>query len=142
MKEACEILKAPFRASPISTRVAKCGPNLWQMHHLKARDASRGATKGERGFTSIWDRWQNDAIYRKSQLAHDWSDAWVRCLDLTQCAASTKRTNHAQILFTQCWREQTGTTSVAETKVPGSERAIKKFTKRRKEKNSSFHPRQ
>ena len=54
MKEALEILKAPFRASPISTRGAKCGPNLWQLHHTKARDAFRGATEGERGFTSIW----------------------------------------------------------------------------------------
>ena len=37
--------------------------------------------KGERAFTSIWDTWQNDEIYRKSQLAHNWSDAWVRYLD-------------------------------------------------------------
>ena len=96
MKEACEILKAPFRASPISTRVAKCGPNLWQMHHLKDRDASRGATKGERGFTSIWNRWQNDAIYRKSQLAHDWSGAWVRCLDLIVHFSISQSAPHQQ----------------------------------------------
>ena len=40
-----------------------------------------GASKGRREFTSIWDRWQNDEIHRKSQLAHNWSDAWVRYLD-------------------------------------------------------------
>ena len=45
------------------------------------RDASRSTTKGERTLASIWDRWQNDEIYRKSQLAHGWSDAWVRYLD-------------------------------------------------------------
>ena len=72
IKEAFEIVKAPFRASHISTRGAKCGPNPWQLHHDKARDAFRGATKGERGFTSIWDRWQNDAAYR---------DAWFRNLN-------------------------------------------------------------
>ena len=26
-------------------------------------------------------RWQNDAARRQSQLAHNWSDAWVRYLD-------------------------------------------------------------
>ena len=26
-------------------------------------------------------RWQNDETHRKSQLAHNWSDAWVRYLD-------------------------------------------------------------
>ena len=62
IKEAFEILKAPFRASPISTRGAKRGPNVWPMHHVKARDALRGAAKGERGLASILERWQNDAI--------------------------------------------------------------------------------
>ena len=81
IKEAFEILKAPLRASPMSTRGDKCGPNSWQWHHHKARDAFRGAAKGERGFTSVWDRWRNDAAYRQSPLVHNWSDAWVRYLD-------------------------------------------------------------
>ena len=38
------------------------------------RRITRSATKGERKFTSIWDRWQNDDAYRTSQLAHNWSD--------------------------------------------------------------------
>ena len=70
-----------YRTSPIFTRGSKCGPNLLQQHHHKAREALRSATEGDRAFTSIWDRWQNDQIYRKSQLAHNWSDAWVRYLD-------------------------------------------------------------
>ena len=37
--------------------------------------------KRDRAFTSIWDRWQKDEIYRKSQLVHNWSDARVRFLD-------------------------------------------------------------
>ena len=82
IKEASEILEAPYyRTSMIVTRGGKCGPNPWPQHHHKARDALRSATKGERTFTSIWDRWQNDEIYRKSQLAHNWSDAWVRHVD-------------------------------------------------------------
>ena len=81
IKEAFQILKALFRASPISTRGAKCGQNPWQLQHFKARDAFRGATTSERGFTSVWDRWQNDAAYKQSQLVHNWSDAWVRYLD-------------------------------------------------------------
>ena len=62
IKEAFEILKAPFRSSPISTRGSKRGPNLCPMHHLKARDALRGAAKGERGLASILEGWQNDSI--------------------------------------------------------------------------------
>ena len=31
---------------------------------------------------SIWDRWQRDEIYRKSQLVHEWSDVWMRYLGL------------------------------------------------------------
>ena len=61
--------------------VPKCGPSPWQWHHHKARIEFRGATKGERGFTSIWDRLQNDAAYRQSQLVHKLSDAWVRYFD-------------------------------------------------------------
>ena len=40
-----------------------------------------GVLQKVRTFTSIWDRWQHDEIYRKSQLSHNWSDAWVRFLD-------------------------------------------------------------
>ena len=83
IKEAFEALMAPpyYRTSAIVTRGTRCGPSPWQQHHHKARDALRSATKGERTFTSIWDRWQHDEIYQKSHLKHNWSDAWVRCLD-------------------------------------------------------------
>ena len=71
IKEASKIQKAPhYRTSMNVTRGSKCGPNPWQQHHYKARDALRSATKGERTLTSIWDRWQNNEIYRKIQLAH------------------------------------------------------------------------
>ena len=82
IKAAFEILKAPcFRMSAIIARGCKYGPSLWQKHHHTAQDALLGASKGTREFTSIWDRWQNDETCRKSQLAHDWSDAWVRHSD-------------------------------------------------------------
>ena len=43
-------------------------------------DAKRGVQ--ERGkYTSIWDRWQNDEVYRESQLVHGWTDEWVKYLD-------------------------------------------------------------
>ena len=57
IKEAFDIPKVPYdRTSPISTRGSQYGPNIWQQHHHKARDALRSATKGDRAFTSIWDR--------------------------------------------------------------------------------------
>ena len=76
-------IKAPFfRTSKPSSRGCKHGPNLWQEHHKKAVDALRGAKKKHRHYASIWDRWQNDEVYRQSQLAHDWSqmrlwDTWI-----------------------------------------------------------------
>ena len=81
IKEAFEAPEAPYdRTSSTVTIGGRCGPNPWQHHH-KARDALRRATKGERTFTSIWDRWQHNEIHEKSQLSHKWSDAWVRNLD-------------------------------------------------------------
>ena len=44
--EAFEILKAPYyRTSLIVTRGSKCGPNPWQQHHHKARDALRSGDR-------------------------------------------------------------------------------------------------
>ena len=40
----------------------------------------RGATKRHE-YTSILDRWQNDEIYRASQLAHGWTETSVKYLD-------------------------------------------------------------
>ena len=46
INEVFEILNAPhYRTSSIVTRGSGCGPNPWQQHHNKARDASRSATK-------------------------------------------------------------------------------------------------
>ena len=82
IKTAFEILTAPyFRASFLTPRGYKHGPNLWQEHHHKPKGALRGTRKNRRTLTSIWDRWQNDTTYRKSQLDIGWSDAWVRYLD-------------------------------------------------------------
>ena len=48
---------------------------------VKAMDARRGATKNSRKFTSILDRWQNDEIYRASELEHGWTEEYVKYLD-------------------------------------------------------------
>ena len=82
IKEAFEALKAPYhRTSPIMTRGSKCGPNPWQEHHHKDRDASRSATKGDKKYAPKWYWWQIDEVYRTSQKAHNWKDAWVRDLN-------------------------------------------------------------
>ena len=54
---------------------------LCQKHHHKAKDALRSTREDNRTCTSIWDRRQNDATYKKSQQDIGWSDAWVRYLD-------------------------------------------------------------
>ena len=142
IKEAFEILKAPcYRTSIIVTRGSKCGPNPWQQDHHKARDALRSATKGGRAFTSIWDRWQHCEICRKSQLAHNWWDAWVRYLDhivhfnIYHNATQPQREGYVKLLHLrtvdenkQAWQR------------PGSEKGIVKSTKVEKRRTRSLYP--
>ena len=40
----------------------------------------RGATTKDK-CTSIWDRWQNGAVYRASHLSHNWTDEWAKYFD-------------------------------------------------------------
>ena len=62
-------LKTPFyRTTGILSRWRKSGHNRWQMDHQKAMNERRGATK-KHEYTSKLDRWQNDEIFRASQLA-------------------------------------------------------------------------
>ena len=46
---------------------------------------SHGCTKRskekQRKFTSVLDRWQDDEIYRASQLVHGWTEEYVKYLD-------------------------------------------------------------
>ena len=82
VRTAFDIIKTPhFRASHLTSRGRKHGPQLWQKHHHKAKDAPQGTRKDIGTYTSIWDRWQNDTTYRKSQQDVGWSDAWVRYLN-------------------------------------------------------------
>ena len=76
--------RAAFAALTSTTitmsRWTKRGHNQWQMDHQKAMDArSWAATRHE--YTSFLDRWQNDEIYRASELAHGWTETWVKHLD-------------------------------------------------------------
>ena len=103
---AFEILKAPFfRASVVTSRRYKHGPNLWQEHHHKAKDALRGTKKAGRTITSIWDRWQKNKIYRKSQIAIGRSDPWARYLDhiaqfgISHKATQEQRSRHHNLLY-------------------------------------------
>ena len=38
----------------------------------QTKDAQRGCSNNKRQYTSIWDRLQNDEIYRESELAINW----------------------------------------------------------------------
>ena len=106
IKAAFEVLKAPwFRTSAITATGCKHGPNLWQEHHHKAKDAQRGCSKGKRQCTSMWDRWQRDETYRESQVVHEWSDAWVRYfghvanIDISHTAPHSQRQRYNNVLY-------------------------------------------
>ena len=80
IRTAVAALRTPFyRTTVILLRGRKIGHNQWQMDHT-ATDARRGATKRHE-YTSILDRWQKDEVYRASQLAHGWTETWVKYLD-------------------------------------------------------------
>ena len=97
IKAAFEVLKAPcFRTSAMNARGCKRGPTLWQEHHHKAKDALRNCSKTKRQHTSIWDRWQKDETNMESQLAINWSDAWMRYLDHTAKIDISHTARHLQ----------------------------------------------
>ena len=80
IRKVFEVLRTPFfRVSHPNSRGYKHGSQLWQQHHHKANDALRAAK--DRTFVNIWDRWENDLKYRKSQKAIGCDDASVRYLD-------------------------------------------------------------
>ena len=82
IKAAFEVLKAKcFRTSSIDAKGYKHGPNLWQKHHHKARDALRGCSKKQKTVYVDLGPMANDGTCQESQLAIHWSDAWVRYLD-------------------------------------------------------------
>ena len=81
IREAFEAFFAPcYRTEPIISRGRTCGHNPWQQDHHRPRDTSKGATKKDK-YTSIWDRWQRDEVYRASQLADNSTDEWVKYLN-------------------------------------------------------------
>ena len=83
IKEAFEALKAPYYRTLLLLYYERkwMRSNPWQQNHHKARDALRCATEGDRKYSSIWDGRQNDGVYRAYQLAHKWTESWVRYLD-------------------------------------------------------------
>ena len=80
IREAFAALKTLYyRTRDAIWRGMKSGHNPWQKDHHTAMDAKRRVQKRGK-YTSIMDRWQNDEVYRESQLVHGWTD-WVKYLD-------------------------------------------------------------
>ena len=86
-----------YSASVIISRGKKSGVNPCQKDHKKAMDAKRGVLK--RGnYTSILDRWQNDEVYRESQLVHGLTEEWVKYLDCISKIDTSRDAPHQQRL--------------------------------------------
>ena len=81
IRAACAAFETPyFRTTAILSKGRKSGLNPWQTDHAKAMDTRRGATKNSHKITYILD-WQNDEIYRASQLVHGWTEEYVKYFD-------------------------------------------------------------
>ena len=61
----------PYHSNPVKREKERTQPVNW----CKKR------SNESHEFTSILDRWQNDEIFRTSQLAHGWIGSWVKYLD-------------------------------------------------------------
>ena len=132
IKAAFEVLKAPCcRTSAINASGYKHGPNCWQEHNYKAKDAPRGCSKSKRQFSSIWDRRQRDETYREFQMVHEWSDACVRYLDHVAKSDISQKAPHSQrerynnlLLLVECQRRQASATSATKTRIPRCKEGI------------------
>ena len=75
-------LKTPYySASKEISRGKKSGHNPWKQDHQKAKKAKRGVLKRGK-YTFTLDRWQNDEVYRESYLVHNWTEEYVKYLDM------------------------------------------------------------
>ena len=131
IKAAFGILKAlHFRTSVLTSMGYKHGPNLWQAHPHRAKDALRGCSKSKSLFMSIWDRWQNDEIYTKSQLDIGWSDAWVRYLyhiaqiDIFHKASQEQRRRYHNLLYLRSDDEDRQTSPRSKERISPDAKAI------------------
>ena len=80
IKARSEALITLYYRANFHSRGKRHEHNQWQKDHAKAVGAIRGAKK--RGdHPSILSRWQNEEIYRASQLAHGLTETFVKCLD-------------------------------------------------------------
>ena len=80
IKARFEALITTYYRAKFHSRGKRHGHNQWQKYHQKAADAKRGAKKrGDR--PSIVSRWQNDEIFRASQVAIGWTETYVKYLD-------------------------------------------------------------
>ena len=96
IRVAFAALKTPYYRTAITLSSGKkSGHNQWQMDHLKAMDAKRGATQ-RRDDTSVLSRWQNDEIYRASHLAHGWTETYVKYLDCISQIDISREAPHRQ----------------------------------------------
>ena len=91
IKARFEASTAPYYRATFQSRGRKNGHNQWRKDHGRAVDAKRGAMK--RGdHPSILSRWQNDEIYRASQVAIGWTETYVKYLDSTTSPRLTSST--------------------------------------------------
>ena len=66
------------------------GPKPSSIRSIESLELSyslKGATKREK-YTSIWDRWQNDEVYRVFQLARNWTDEHASTSTLSRTSIS------------------------------------------------------
>ena len=75
IRAAFSALKTPYYRNTVILSRGRKRTQPRQMDHQKAMDARRGATKRHE------DRWQNDETYRASEMAHGWSEMWVKYFD-------------------------------------------------------------
>ena len=75
IRTACAALKTPYYRASVSFQEESKVVTTMATRSSKAINAKRRVLKRGK------DRWQNDEVYRASQLVHCWTDEWVKYLD-------------------------------------------------------------
>ena len=101
--------------------------------------------KAKRKFTSIWNRWHNNATYRQSQLVHNWLDVWVRYLDhivhfgIYHNATQQQRERNMHILYSRSVDENRQAPPLSQRRgYPEAKEKIMNLQKEKREQRASF----
>ena len=109
MKNRIDIVSDPLYVVRQGICGERHGPEEWQDHRWKARDATTNVQK--RGLTTIAKRWKEDLSYRETQRKHGWTLEYCIFLDYLRTdkieyKATWEERNRYKNQFVLRWKDE------------------------------------